>query len=121
MYDGKFSIPTALIIASLFLASFSALAQNKINERLLASSEENQEKYFTETLQKYGMECGSVSRAFYQGSGDDELAYWGVACTNGENYSFQISKETEKPFIITCNVLALIFGWDCFEKLEDLI
>ena len=92
MYDGKFSIPTALIIASLFLASFSALAQNKINERLLASSEENQEKYFTETLQKYGMECGSVSRAFYQGSGDDELAFWSVAPTNGENYSFQISR-----------------------------
>jgi hypothetical protein len=108
----------ALAAAALVVFSIPDLAlANKAHGMIEKMSNSDRNTTFTAFLKNSGVDCGSVTRNFFQGFDKSRNAFWNVACSNKKSYIIMINNDSVgSTRIMSCDVLKAVNAGECFKK-----
>ena len=108
---------TIMMILSVALIASGASA-NPHHDKVMKMAPKARATQLGLLLTLSGFTCDGT-RAFHMGSDSDDVAMWGVACSNGNDYQVSISANEDGDTMILPCVILKMANISCFEKLDD--
>lgn len=85
---------------------------NEGHQLLLSQSTAERATTLAGILQINGKVCETVSRSFFQGTDENQAAYWNAECSGGGSYVVQIPVD-KRTRVIECMITEMV-GAPCF-------
>ena len=96
------------------LLAFAATSQAAQYEAIWSQPQSEQERLFSEVLNKTGHDCPAVTEILFAGVDEDDAGYWSVRCSDGRDWIVQVLDDDNGTISVTsCEVIRQHQG-DCW-------